>query len=66
MTEPLIVFTIQTVSNGTTWHLRGTTWSSDPERASRFETKEAANAALLKIKPFTKPALFKKAWIVRS
>lgn len=40
--------------------LRGTTWTSQIDRAAKFETAELAAAALEKAKPFMKPALRKK------
>lgn len=49
--------------NGEKWPLRGTTWAYSMERAQRFETREAAQAALLKAKPFMKAATYKKAII---
>ena len=50
--------------NGETWPLRGTVWAYSMDRAQRFETRELAQAALLKAKPFMKAAMFKKARIV--
>jgi hypothetical protein len=45
------------------WFLRGTTWTHR-ERAQEFETREAAEAALLRAKKFMKPAAYKAAQII--
>jgi len=51
-------------NNGFTFYLRKTTWTTVPGREDIFPTEEAARAALLKAKPYTKPALYKKAQVV--
>ena len=43
--------------------LRGTIIAFDMDRAQRFETREAAEAALAKAKPFHKLTTFKAARI---
>lgn len=48
---------------GNDFHLRRTIWTADPDRADRFETRDAAQAALVKAKPFMKAAQFKAARI---
>lgn len=52
---------VEVTNGGFVWYLRGTTWSSDPARAAQYATEEQARAALLRAKPFTKPALIKAA-----
>jgi hypothetical protein len=44
--------------------LRGSVWAFSMERAQVFETKEAAEAALLKAKKFMKAKTFKAAKII--
>jgi hypothetical protein len=46
--------------------LRGTVWTGGVDRATRFATVEAAQAALDRAKPFTKPKLFRTAAIVAA
>jgi hypothetical protein len=43
--------------------LRGTVWAFDMDRATRHETREAAQAALDKAKKFMKAATYKSAQI---
>lgn len=57
------MFIVTLMHNGSKWPLRGTIWALSMERAQRFETREAAQAALLKAKPFMKAAQFKAAVI---
>jgi hypothetical protein len=45
------------------FYLRGTVWSYAQERASQFATREEAQAALTKAKPFMKAVVFKKTLI---
>lgn len=49
--------------NGATFYLRSTIWTADIERATRFESEDAAKAQLLKAKQFMKAAQFKAAKI---
>jgi hypothetical protein len=44
--------------------LRGTVWSYARERATVFETREAAQAALDKAKQFMKVSVYKQSRIV--
>ena len=59
------MFIVTLIHNGTKWPLRGTVWAFSMDRATRFETEEAARAALLNAKPFMKAAQFKAARIER-
>ncbi len=56
-------FVVTVDHNGQTWPLRGTTWAYSADRAQIFESKEAAEAALLKAKKFMKAAIYRKAVI---
>ena len=58
---------IVTVShNGTEWPLRGTVIAYSMDRAQIFETRELAQAALAKAKPFMKAKVFKTATVKES
>ena len=50
--------------NGNLFALRSTVWTGSFERATLHDTHAAANAALLKAKPFMKAAQYKAAQIV--
>jgi hypothetical protein len=50
--------------NGNTFYLRSTIWTSERDRAQVFQSVEAAQAGLLKAKPFMKAAMFRRAAIV--
>lgn len=56
-------FIVTVTHNGNTVPLRGTVWAFSMDRAQRFETRDAAQAALNKARPFMKAAIFKKATI---
>ncbi len=45
-------YAVQLVNNGHTFYLRGTTWTSEPDRASRFNSQSEAQDALEKAKKF--------------
>ena len=49
--------------NGETWPLKGTVWAFSMDRAQKFETREAAEAALTKARQFMKATMFRKAVI---
>ena len=56
-----------TVNNSAViFFLRGTVWSFSSERADKFATREAAQAALEKARKFMKPAIYRKAAIQES
>jgi pyruvoyl-dependent arginine decarboxylase (PvlArgDC) len=48
---------------GFKWPLKGKIWGLSMESAQRFDTREAAEAALAKAKPFMKATLWRKAQI---
>lgn len=58
-----MAFIVTVEHNGERWPLRGTVWAFSMERAQLFETKEAAQAALDRAKPFMKAAMYRKAKI---
>jgi len=60
------MFIVTVEHNGETWPLRGTIWALSMERAQKFETRDAAQAALDKARQFMKPALYKKARITET
>ena len=57
------MFIVTVIVNGTKWPLRGTVWAYDMSRAQKFETREAAQAALNKAKQFMKACIYKAAVI---
>jgi len=57
------MFIVTVTNNGIKWPLRGTIWAFDMSRAQVFETREAAQAALAKARPFMKAAIYKRAVI---
>lgn len=61
-----MTFIVTVEHNGSVWPLRGTVWAFSMDRAQHFNTREEAEAALLKAKPFMKATLFKKAKIVET
>jgi len=58
-----MAFIVTIMNNGTEWPLRGTVWAYSMDRAQIFATRDEAQAALTKAKPFMKAAMFKKAVI---
>jgi len=56
-------YIVTLVHNGIKVPLRGTVWAFDMSRAQLFPTREAAQAALNKARPFMKAATFKRAQI---
>lgn len=50
--------------DGTVMHLRGTVWSRFPDRATRYATRELAQAALETSKKFYPKKVWKTAQIV--
>lgn len=58
-------FAVQLINNGHTFYLKGTTWTSAPERASLFPSAVHAQEALEKAKKFmARKSDAKKAVIV--
>ena len=62
---PAPSFIIQHGDGSAAWFLRGTAWANR-DRASRFETKEAAQAALDKARKFMRPGIYRAASIVAA
>ena len=58
------MFVLSVTNNGIVWYMRTTTWSSQLNRATTFETKEAANAHFEKSKKFVAKALHKNVQII--
>ena len=55
---------IATLTNqGFDFYLRGTVWAGAEDRATRFDSQEAALAAIEKARKFMKPSLVKKVVI---
>lgn len=52
---------VTVVNEGTRFWLKGTTWAFALDRAQRFETTEAAFAAIEKAKKFNKAKVMKRA-----
>lgn len=59
-----MAFIVLAQHNGQAWPLRGTTFAFAIERAQRFDTREQAQAAIEKAKPFHKARVMKTAQIV--
>ena len=57
------MFIVTLMHNGQKWPLRGTVWAFHMDRATHYETHEAAQAALDKAKKFMKAAQYKAAKI---
>jgi hypothetical protein len=58
------MFVVTYLSGATDFWLRSTVWTSARERATEFETREAAQAALDKAKQFMKASVYKQSRIV--
>lgn len=58
-----MAYIVTLTHNGQEWPLRGTVWAFSMDRAQRFETREAAQAALDNAKPFMKVKQYKSAQI---
>jgi hypothetical protein len=56
-------FIVTVLYNGEKWPLKGTVWAFSMERAQKFDSRDDAQKALQKAKPFMKAAIFKKAVI---
>lgn len=56
-------YIVTVINNGSEWPLRGSVWAFSMERAQHFATREEAQTALNKARPFMKAAVFKKAQI---
>jgi len=58
-----MTFIVTVTHNGNEVPLKGTVWAFSMDRAQHFATREEAQAALNKAKPFMKVSIFKKAVI---
>jgi len=58
-----MAYIVTVTHNGNEVPLRGTVWAYSMDRAQKFETREAAQAALDKAKQFMRAAIYKKAVI---
>jgi hypothetical protein len=56
-----MVFIVETTGE---WFLRGTTWITERDRASKFDTEEDARGGLLKAKTFTKSEQYEAARVI--
>ena len=56
---------VTVVSNGNPFYLRNTVWTSDPSRATEFESWAAALAGLRNAEKFMKSSIYKKARIMQ-
>jgi 3-hydroxy-3-methylglutaryl CoA synthase len=59
------MFIVTVVHNGNMVPLRGTVWAFDMSRAQKFDTCEAAMAALEKARKFMKASVYKKAVVIQ-
>jgi hypothetical protein len=57
------MFVVTYYSNGRRQGLKGTVWALSFERATQHETRDAAQAALTRAKPFMKARVYKAALI---
>lgn len=57
------MFIVTVTHNGNKVPLRGTVWAFDMDRATKYETREAAQAALDKARKFMRASIYKKAVI---
>ena len=57
------MYIVTLIHEGQKWPLRGTMWAFSMDRATKYETREAAQAALDKAKKFMKAAQYKAARI---
>lgn len=58
------MFEVRTLYNGQVYFLRNTIWTAYADRATRFESAEAAKAGLEKARKFMKAATYKAATVV--
>ena len=65
MTDETTIFKVTVVSNSNPFYLRNTVWTSDPDRATEFESWSDALAGLRKAEKFMKSSIYKKAEIKR-
>lgn len=58
------MFYVKLTRNGQDRYVLGTTWTLIEARAQRFPTREAALAALLRVRPFVSPEVLKIAQLI--
>lgn len=61
----IVVSSLANEAKGLAWYLRGTTWAGSTERADKFDSREAAQAALERAKKFSKRSSWKD-WVVKE
>lgn len=59
------MFIVTVCHNGQIVPLRGTVWAFSMDRAQKFDTCEAAMAALEKARKFMKASVYKKAVVIQ-
>jgi hypothetical protein len=57
-------FVVTTTNEGQTFWLRGTVWAFHFDRATQYDSREAAQAALDKAKKFMMPVIYRRAMIM--
>ena len=60
---PALSFVVQHGNGGCAWYLRGTTWANR-DRAQVFDTRQAAQDALIKARKFMSAATVRAACII--
>lgn len=55
-----LVYRVSVINGGTRWFLRGTTWTSELDRADLFDSESAAADRFEKARKFMKAALARK------
>lgn len=56
-------FTVVLQGGYSPYWLRGTVWTSEPSRATMYQSIEVAEIAREKVRQFTKPAMFKHSYV---
>lgn len=59
------MFIVTVKHHGNRFFLRATVWTGAAERATRYETQEAAQEGLAKAKPFMAWQVFRAAYVAR-
>lgn len=65
MAKFIVVSSKENEIKGLAWYLRGTTWAGSTERADKFDSREAAQAALDRAKKFSVRRIYKD-WFIRE
>lgn len=66
MTASKAQYVVTVTTEGRQFWLRRTVWTSDPERADRHDTLDAAVAALGRAKPFMPAKVYRQAVAVQA